>query len=60
MIAFSQGAGVLLNYSTIGVLSNSIRGNSIYGNGRAHGTGAGSRSPLGIDLGNSAAAEMAG
>ena len=50
VIAFSQGAGVLIDYSTINVLSNTIRGNSIHGNGAAH--GAGSPSPLGIDLGN--------
>jgi hypothetical protein len=50
VIAFSQGAGLLINYSTINVVSNTIRGNSIYGNATAH--GAGSLSPLGIDLGN--------
>ncbi len=50
VIAFNGGAGVLVLYSTIGIFNNPIRGNSIYGNGAAH--GAGGASPLGIDLGN--------
>jgi hypothetical protein len=50
VIAFNRGAGVYVDYSTIGILSNPIRGNSIYGNGTAN--GAGSLSTLGIDLGN--------
>jgi hypothetical protein len=50
VIAFNGGAGVIVFYSTIGIFSNPIRGNSIYGNGAAH--GAGGASPLGIDLGN--------
>ena len=50
VIAFSHGPGLLINYSTINVVSDSIRGNSIYGNGSAH--GAGSLSTLGVDLGN--------
>jgi hypothetical protein len=50
VIAFSQGAGVLINYSTINTFNNSIRGNSIYGNGTAN--GANFLSTLGIDLGN--------
>ena len=50
VIAFNQGAGVLVLYSTINVFSNPIRGNSIYGNGTAN--GANFLSTLGIDLGN--------
>ena len=50
VIAFNGGAGVYVDYSTIGIERNPIRGNSIYGNGTAN--GAGSRSTLGIDLGN--------
>jgi len=50
VVAFNEGAGVLVIYSTINVFSNPIRGNSIYGNGTAH--GANFTSTLGIDLGN--------
>jgi len=50
VIAFNQGAGVLVQYSTINTFHNRIRGNSIYGNGTANGTNF--RSTLGIDLGN--------
>jgi hypothetical protein len=50
VVAFSQGAGVLVSYSTINTFNNAIRGNSIYGNGTAN--GANFLSTLGIDLGN--------
>ena len=50
VVAFNQGAGVLVGYSTINTFHNRIRGNSIYGNGTANGTNF--RSTLGIDLGN--------
>ena len=50
VVAFNEGAGVLVVYSTINVFHNPIRGNSIYGNGTANGTNF--RSTLGIDLGN--------
>jgi len=50
VVAFNEGAGVLVLYSTINVFSNPIRGNSIYGNGTAN--GANFLSTLGIDLGN--------
>jgi hypothetical protein len=50
VVAFNEGAGVLVLYSTINVFANPIRGNSIYGNGTAH--GANFLSTLGIDLGN--------
>ncbi len=50
VIAFNGGAGVLVFYSTIGILNNPIRGNSIYGNAARHGVAG--TSPLGIDLGN--------
>ncbi len=50
VVAFNQGAGVLVSYSTINTFHNRIRGNSIYGNGTANGTNF--RSTLGIDLGN--------
>jgi IPT/TIG domain/S-layer homology domain len=50
VIAFNGGAGVYIDYSTINIEKNPIRGNSIYGNGTAN--GAGGRSTLGIDLGN--------
>ena len=50
VVAFSQGAGVLVSYSTINTFHNPIRGNSIYGNGTAN--GANFLSTLGIDLGN--------
>jgi len=47
--AFNGGAGILVDYS-IYSLSDTIRGNSIYGNATAN--GASGRSPLGLDLGN--------
>ena len=50
VVAFNEGAGVLVVYSTINVFHNPIRGNSIYGNGTAN--GANFTSTLGIDLGN--------
>jgi len=50
VVAFNEGAGVLINYSTINTFHDPIRGNSIYGNGTAH--GANFLSTLGIDLGN--------
>jgi len=50
VVAFNQGAGVLVNYSTINTFHIPIRGNSIYGNGTAN--GANFLSTLGIDLGN--------
>ncbi len=49
-IAFNGQAGVLVNYSTIGILENPIRGNSIYGNNTGP-TGFGAPDQ-GIDLGN--------
>ncbi len=50
VVAFNQGAGVFVGYSTINTFHNRIRGNSIYGNGTANGQLG--RSTLGIDLGN--------
>jgi hypothetical protein len=50
VVAFNEGAGVLVVYSTINTFHDSIRGNSIYGNGTAH--GANQLSTLGIDLGD--------
>ena len=50
VVAFNQGAGLLVNYSTINTFHIPIRGNSIYGNGTAN--GANFLSTLGIDLGN--------
>jgi len=50
VVAFNEGAGVLVNYSTINTFHDAIRGNSIYGNGTAN--GANFLSTLGIDLGN--------
>ena len=35
VVAFNDGAGVLVGYSTINTFHNPIRGNSIYGNGTA-------------------------
>ena len=56
VIAFNAGAGVYLDYSTVGIDQNPIRGNSIYGNGAAN--GANSLSTLGIDLGNPSGAGL--
>ena len=56
VIAFNGGAGVYIDYSTINIEKNPIRGNSIYGNGTAN--GAGGRSTLGIDLGNQTGAGL--
>ena len=50
VVAFNQGAGVLVQYSTINTFHIPIRGNSIYRNGTAN--GANFLSTLGIDLGN--------
>ena len=50
VIAFNDGAGVLVTYSQVNVLSNTIRGNSIYSNGE--GAIPLGHSTLGIDLGN--------
>ena len=51
VIAYNHGAGVLINYTTIGTFDNPIRGNSIFSNGE--GAIPSGISPLGIDLGNS-------
>ena len=56
VIAFNGGAAVYIDYSTINIEKNPIRGNSIYGNGTAN--GAGGRSTLGIDLGNQTGAGL--
>jgi IPT/TIG domain/S-layer homology domain len=50
VIAFNDGAGVLVSYAFAFVNSNTIRGNSIYSNGE--GTILQGNSTLGIDLGN--------
>ena len=50
VIAFNDGAGVLVSYDTFNITGNTIRGNSIYSNAeRMISQG---NSPLGIDLGN--------
>jgi len=56
VIAFNGGAGVWVDFATFGIDQNSIRGNSIYGNGTAN--GAGGRSTLGIDLQNQTGAGL--
>jgi hypothetical protein len=50
VIAFNDGAGVLVNYDFSNVTGNTIRGNSIYSN--AEGSIPLGNSPLGLDLGN--------
>jgi len=50
VIAFNDGAGVLVNYDFSNVTGNTIRGNSIYSN--AEGAIPEGNSPLGLDLGN--------